>query len=342
MISAHIRFPPAIDKHSTQNRSRNLANTMILVTQIANPNSFSHKPFNLHVLNNPISSYLSPFRSKDGSKQYPHPVPLKAQKNNRLGIGNWVLQKPTNVGPSPPVIIPYVWEEPAVYDSEEEGSIQGLSPLEFIRENGSKTGMAEDNEQLIKEVEQLLEPEERAILQKNEAPDFSKLTSPKWIPFHTLATSGQILLMDDVLKHGFDVNAVNKDGLTAIHKAVLCKREAVVSRLLKRGADPHVRDKDGATLLHYAVLVAAIQTLKLLIKHSVDVNLADNEGWTPLHLAVQSRTRDVAKILLVNGADKTIKNKDGNTPFDVAISFGKGFKTYEITKLLKLVPATGV
>jgi len=110
----------------------------------------------------------------------------------------------------------------------------------------------------------------------------------------------------------------------------------VVSRLLKRGADPHVRDKDGATLLHYAVLVAAIQTLKLLIKHGVD------EGWTPLHLAVQSRTRDVAKILLVNGADKTIKNKDGNTPFDVAISFGKGFKTYEITKLLKLVPATGV
>lgn len=61
------------------------------------------------------------------------------------------------------------------------------------------------------EVEQLLEPEEKAILQKNEVPDFTKLTSPKWIPFHTLATSGQILLMDDLLKHGFDVNVANKD-----------------------------------------------------------------------------------------------------------------------------------
>lgn len=315
---------------------------MILVTQITNPNRLSPKHSNFHVPDDPISSYSSPFRFKDGSVQYPHSMPLKAQKNNRLGISNWVLQKPTNAGRSQPAIIPHVWEEPAVYDSEEESSIQGLSPLEFIRENGSKTRMDEEDEQLIKEVEELLEPEERAILRKNEAPDFSKLTSPKWIPFHTLATSGQILLMDDTLKHGFDVNAVNKDGLTAIHKAVLCKREAVVSRLLKRGADPHVRDKDGATLLHYAVLVSAIQTLKLLIKHGVDVNLADNEGWTPLHLAVQSRTRDVARILLVNGADKTVKNKAGNTPFDVAISFGKGFKTYEITKLLKLVPATGV
>lgn len=315
---------------------------MFLVIQFANPNIFSHKPSNVHVLNSPISSYLSFLRSKGGSQQYPHPVSRKAQNNSSLGIINWVLQKPTNAGSSRSVTIPFVWEEPAVYDSEEEGSIQGLSPLEFIRENDNKARMAEENEQLIKEVEKLLEPEEKAILQKNEVPDFTKLTSPKWIPFHTLATTGQILLIDDVLKHGFDVNAANKDGLTAIHKAVLCKREAVVSRLLKRGADPHVRDKDGATLLHYAVLVAAIQTLKLLIKHGVDVNLADNEGWTPLHLAVQSRTRDVAKILLVNGADKTMKNKDGNTPFDVAISLGKGFKTYEITKLLKLVPATGV
>jgi hypothetical protein len=39
-----------------------------------------------------------------------------------------------------------------VYDSEEEGSVQGLSPLELIRENGSKTGVVEDedNEQMIK------------------------------------------------------------------------------------------------------------------------------------------------------------------------------------------------
>eukprot|EP01018_Ginkgo_biloba_P007004 Gb_02757 [translate_table: standard] len=67
---------------------------------------------------------------------------------------------------------------------------------------------------------------------------------PKWIPFHTLATSGQILLVDDTLKQGVDVNTVDKDGLTALHKAVLCKREAVVGRLLKRGADPNVRDKN--------------------------------------------------------------------------------------------------
>lgn len=36
---------------------------------------------------------------------------------------------------------------------------------------------------------------------------------------------------------------VKQDGFTALHKAVIGKKEAVISHLLRKGASPHVRDK---------------------------------------------------------------------------------------------------
>ncbi|RRT58971.1 hypothetical protein B296_00039637 [Ensete ventricosum] len=113
-----------------------------------------------------------------------------------------------------------------------------------------------------------------------------------------------------------------------------------MDRLLEDGStEIDCLDKDGATPLHYAAQVGAMQTVKLLIKYKVDVNVADNDGWTPLHVAIQTRSRDIAKVLLVNGADKMRKNKDGKTPLDLSLCFGKDFKSYELAKLLKLVPA---
>ncbi|MED6171228.1 hypothetical protein PIB30_038855 [Stylosanthes scabra] len=190
-----------------------------------------------------------------------------------------------------------------------------------------------------REVEQLLDPEERAKLQQNVTPNLEKISTEKWSPLHTLALSMQMSCMDKLLENGFDIDFINKDGLTALHKAIIGKKEAVISHLLRKGASPHVKDKDGATPLHYAVQVGAKQTVKLLIKYNVDVNVADHEGWTPLHIAVQGRNRDIVKILLVNGADKTRKTKDGKTALDLCLCYGKDFKSYEIAQVVKLVPA---
>ncbi|KAI3462985.1 hypothetical protein Pfo_019648 [Paulownia fortunei] len=199
-------------------------------------------------------------------------------------------------------------------------------------------------EDLVKEVEQLLGPEERAILEQNEAPNLEKLSTAKWKPLHTFALAGQIKFMDALLDKGYNINLVDKDGLTALHFAVIGKREAVISHLLRKGANPEAKDQslsqDGATPLHYAAQVGAMQTVKLLIKYEVDVNVADNEGWTPLHVAMQTRNRDIAKILLVNGADQTRRNMDGNTPLDLSLCYGKDFKSYDLAKLLKQVSAT--
>ncbi|KAJ6794988.1 Uncharacterized protein M6B38_228770 [Iris pallida] len=222
-------------------------------------------------------------------------------------------------------------EEEEEDDEDEDGGGSGVSR--------SAMASLSEYDDVVKEAELLLEPEEKAILQQHEVPDLTKVSTMKWSLLHSLALASQIPLMDKLLENGTDINSVDKDGYTALHKAVIGKKEPVISHLLRKGANPHVQDRNGATALHHAVQVGAIQTTKLLIKYKVDVNVADNDGWTPLHVAIQSRSRDMAKILLVNGADKSRRNKDGKTPLDLSLCYGKDFKSYELAKLLKLVPA---
>ncbi|XP_059623408.1 ankyrin repeat domain-containing protein, chloroplastic [Cornus florida] len=183
----------------------------------------------------------------------------------------------------------------------------------------------------------LFTKEEKVLLNKR-VPDLAAATSGKWQPLHTLTASGEFYLVNDLLKHNVDINIQDKDGLTAIHKAILGKKQAIFNYLLRESANPFVRDKEGATLMHYAVRTASTQMIKILLLYNVDLNLQDNDGWTPLHLAVQTRRTDVVRLLLIKGADKTIKNKDGLTPLDLCLYSGQDIRTYELIKLMKQLP----
>ncbi|KAL6507328.1 hypothetical protein OROGR_023523 [Orobanche gracilis] len=246
-----------------------------------------------------------------------------------------------------------LWEDPddgsdseCEDDSDEENDSYYESDPEANKNRkgvGSKVEVSSTRtyeEDLVREVEQMLTPEERAILEQNEVPNLERLSTAKWKPLHTFALAGQIKYMDGLLEKGYNIDLVDKDGLTALHLAVIGKRDAVISHLLRKGSNPEAKDQDGATPLHYAAQVGALQIVKLLIKYKVDVNVADNEGWTPLHVAMQTRNKDISKVLLVNGADKTRRNKDGNTPIDLSLCYGKDFKSYELAKLVKQVSVT--
>lgn len=179
----------------------------------------------------------------------------------------------------------------------------------------------------------LFSKEEKLLLNRR-APDLAVCKSGKWHPLHTLAASGEFYLVISLLKHSLDINAVDKNGLTAIHKAILAKKQAVFNFLLRESANPFVRDHNGATLMHYAVLAASSQMIKILFLYNVDVNFQDNDGWTPLHLAIQSCRTDIVRLLLIKGADKSIKNKDGLTALDLCLYSGRDIRTYELIKLL--------
>ncbi|CAN1122253.1 Ankyrin repeat domain-containing protein, chloroplastic [Linum perenne] len=182
----------------------------------------------------------------------------------------------------------------------------------------------------------LFTKEEKVFLNRR-IPDVSVATCVKWQPLHTLAASGEFYLMNILLKHNLDINSVDA-GLSALHKAIIGKKQAIISYLLRESANPFIRDADGATLMHYAVRTASVPAIKLLLLYNVDINLQDNDGWSPLHLAVQALRTDVVKLLLIKGADKTLTNKDGLTPLELCLHLGRNPRTYELIKMLKLYP----
>ncbi|XP_057809391.1 ankyrin repeat domain-containing protein, chloroplastic-like [Salvia miltiorrhiza] len=209
----------------------------------------------------------------------------------------------------------------------------GLEDVSAFFSSGKYESAAADKSQ---GTGKLFSQEEKAMMNRR-VPDVAVATSGKWHPLHTLVATGEFYLVDSLLKHNLDINTPDKNGLTAIHKAILAKKQAIFNFLLRESANPFVRDNEGATLLHYAVFAASSQMIKILLLYNVDINLQDNDGWTPLHLAVQSRRTDILRLLLIKGADKSLKNKDGFTALDLCLYSGRDTRTYELIKLLKRI-----
>ncbi|XP_077219577.1 ankyrin repeat protein isoform X2 [Tasmannia lanceolata] len=178
--------------------------------------------------------------------------------------------------------------------------------LEDVAElfNSRDYELEEDGSKKSQGPQKLFAKEEKVLLNKR-TPSLEDATSSKWLPLHTFAASGEFYLLDMLLKHNVDINATDKDGLTALHKAILCRKQAITNYLLRESANPFVRDKD---------------------------------GWTPLHLAVQTQRTDMVRLLLIKGADKTLTNRDGLTPLDLCLYSGRDMRTYELIKLLKELP----
>jgi ankyrin repeat protein len=153
----------------------------------------------------------------------------------------------------------------------------------------------------------------------------------------------QNVIISLLLKSGINLNAKNIYGNSAISYSINTKNLKLLKHLLKIGADINILDSNGNTLVHKIVLLALFERLKnkeldeiidLLIANGVNPNIRNNDGFTPLHLAVKpSNDKDekaayqIVQKLLDYSADPNIEDKVGATSYDYA----KG----EILKLLK-------
>jgi uncharacterized protein len=100
--------------------------------------------------------------------------------------------------------------------------------------------------------------------------------------------------------------------------------------VLKAGAEVQAADKNGVTALHHAVRFRSPTAVKTLIEQCADINCAcRRSGSTPLHRAVTStgapgtagrheEAQQIIRLLLAAGADPSLTNKSGRTPADYA------------------------
>uniref|UniRef100_A0A673A433 SH3 and multiple ankyrin repeat domains protein 3 n=1 Tax=Sphaeramia orbicularis TaxID=375764 RepID=A0A673A433_9TELE len=159
-----------------------------------------------------------------------------------------------------------------------------------------------------------------------------------------------------------------RDGITALHRAVLCRNSAALTTLLDLGASPDYKDSRGLTPLYHSAMVGgAPYCCELLLQDHATIGMTDENGWqeihqacrygnvqhlehllfygadmssqnasgnTALHLCALYNQDSCARVLLFRGANKDVKNYNNQTAFQVAIIAGN-FDLAEIIKIHK-------
>ena len=144
-------------------------------------------------------------------------------------------------------------------------------------------------------------------------------------------------VLQAIISHGVDVNAPNKNNVTALMKAWENGNKEAINVLLNAGADPNITDFRGNTWLHYAAQnICCTEFLQTVISHGVDVNATNRRSETALMRACVNKNKVAINILLNAGADPKITNADGDTWLHYAA------QSYSSTEVLQTVINHGV
>lgn len=121
----------------------------------------------------------------------------------------------------------------------------------------------------------------------------------------------QVKTIECLLDAGAAIQAVDKNGATALHRAVRTRSAAAVQRLLQAGADPTARNLPGATPFHLAVQntgrggsgseaakAGQRRIIEVMLAHGVSPRIKDARGKSVLDWA---RSEWIRQLLLAGG-----------------------------------------
>lgn len=134
-----------------------------------------------------------------------------------------------------------------------------------------------------------------------------------------VATNGHPRVVPVLLGRGFDVDARDSAGNTALMSAVCAGKAEMVEALLKAGAGAEIGDKNGKTVLARAVMRRDSEIVKVLAAGGVSLDAPDESGWCALAYAAQKGYPEVAELLIRAGANPNAK-AGSQTVLEIACS----------------------
>ena len=109
-----------------------------------------------------------------------------------------------------------------------------------------------------------------------------------------------------------NANITDREGNTAMHRAVWCRKNDGNTQLHKACGDKYDMYHNRGDLTQVRRLVMYVRGHK--------INVQDNTGNTPLHIACFAGYCDIVETLMLAGADETITNNMEKTPAQAAES----------------------
>lgn len=116
-----------------------------------------------------------------------------------------------------------------------------------------------------------------------------------------------------LLKEKVDANAVQKDGMTALHWAVQHDDPEITKLLLSAGAKATVENRYGVTPLSLACTNGNAEVIKVLLAAGADANTVLRGGETVLMTAARTGRIEPVKVLLDAGAKIDAKDRKDQT-----------------------------
>ena len=123
----------------------------------------------------------------------------------------------------------------------------------------------------------------------------------------------------DLVKHGMDVNTVNRDGNTLLIQAMQKDMSPLFDFLLRNRARLNIRNKNGETALSIAAFGGKLAYVKKLVDAGAEINFF---GWAPLAYAAYNGHLEVVDYLLKHGAEIDATTENGSTALLFAARFG--------------------
>ena len=138
------------------------------------------------------------------------------------------------------------------------------------------------------------------------------------------AENGSTAVLDEIVTFipDIEINTMDREGNTPLHKAVERKHKHTVKYLLNHNANPNLANHLGYNAVHMACQCADEDILYLLTTRDGDVNARDNKGKTPALIAAENGKEGCIHILAAAGASLDQRDKQGNAPLIVAASQG--------------------
>lgn len=219
---------------------------------------------------------------------------------------------------------------PNIEDNEGKTIVEKMIDIELYKKSGKKLKASE--RRLVNEKNDYLVILDGVLT--NAETYLTKLNSKGDPYIFEPINYGNMSLVKLLIKHGADINQVNKDNLNIIYKFMAenktFRREidqknyyTNLKNIIGLGANVNAKDSYGGITLHKAILDSDIQTVKIILHGGADINAIDNRGRNMVHNTIWKNKRKTFKLIhTFNKKLLNIPDKFGVLPINYAAFLG--------------------